>query len=70
MVLDRILVMNTKQRKHRIPTDNEVMAANAAGMDAFDDGKGVHDNPFQGKHIDLVNAWHEGFNARHDRSGE
>lgn len=59
-----------KRKANTPPTDAQVMEANARGMDAFDDNGGIHDNPYRGQHIDLVNAWHEGFCNRHDRSGE
>ena len=40
-------------------SDLEIMEANGAGIDAYSDGKSVHDNPYQQK--DLRNAWHEGW---------
>lgn len=48
-------------------SDVEVMEANGFGMDAYDDGKSVHDNPYQ--QVDLRNAWHQGWMSaqRQDR---
>lgn len=42
------------------PTDSDIMAANAAGMDAFDDGKGPF-SPYNAPGTVLHNAWYEGW---------
>ena len=50
-------------KTHRLPktkvSDTAIMSANMVGMDAFDDQKSVHDNPYKDR--DLRNAWIEGY---------
>ena len=40
-------------------SDTDIMEANGAGMDAYDDGNSVHDNPYQVRV--LRDAWHQGW---------
>lgn len=49
-------------------SDVEVMEANGFGMDAYCDGKSVHDNPYQ--HADLRSAWHQGWMSAQRHDGE
>jgi ribosome modulation factor len=42
-------------------SDLDIMEANGAGMDAYSDGKSIHDNPYGQR--DLRNAWHEGWRS-------
>jgi ribosome modulation factor len=41
--------------------DVEIMEANGLGMDAYDDGMSIHDNPYQ--HPALRDAWHQGWQS-------
>lgn len=41
--------------------DDEIMEANGAGMDSYDVGQGLHDNPYQVRC--LRDAWHQGWQS-------
>lgn len=43
------------------PDDTGIMEANGAGMDAYDVGQRVHDNPYQDRI--LRDAWHQGWTS-------
>jgi len=50
------------------PTDIDIMEANGAGMDAFDNGESVHNNPYD--NICLREAWHMGWKSAERHRGE
>ena len=43
-------------------SDDEMMVANGMGMDAYDDGKSIHDNPYKNRH--LRETWCQGWRSR------
>lgn len=47
-------------------SDDQIMAANAAGMSAAEDGKHYGDNPHLDGNADLRRAWDEGWAHVHD----
>ena len=49
-------------------SDIEIMEANGAGMDAFDDGASIHDNPYEQR--TLREAWHMGWMSAQRSRGE
>lgn len=54
-----------------VPEDEDdvaIMEANGCGMDAYDDGNSVHDNPYQSGA--LRDAWHQGWMSAQRHRGD
>ncbi len=51
----------THRYTHKHVNDSDIMTANEAGMNAYDEGQSVHDNPYSS--VTLREAWSEGWYA-------
>ncbi len=61
----RLKLFEARARPRPI-SDIEFLEANGCGMDAYDEGMSIHDNPHS--HPELRAAWHQGWrSAEHHR---
>lgn len=59
--------MSTSREDSGVPTDDEILTANARGMDACDNGETSLDNPYANRELRI--AWHDGWVHANTRRG-